>query len=218
MVVAELSVPAMFVAGLAAGPHCGVMCGPLQLAQLRRSGNGIAATGWLHAGRVSGYAALGAAAGLLGAQGLTLLPSTMVGSWIQIAAAVVLAGLGLSYWRRPLPTCCGPAVRSVSSGPVFLRYLACGWVWALLPCAVLYAMLLLAALSAQATQGALLMAAFGLGTVPMAAGGALVLRRHTGSAQAPRRVAAVLLLLLATATVLSVGFEGLPAWCRASVR
>jgi uncharacterized protein len=214
--IAELSVPALFVAGLATSPHCALMCGPLQLAQLRRSGGSTQAAAWLHAGRVSGYTALGALAGAVGAQGLMWLPSTSVGAWIQIAAVLVLAGLGLNYLRRPSPACCVPAVRSASGGPVVLRHLARGWAWSLLPCAALYAMLLLAALSASAMHGALLMAAFGLGTVPLVAGSALTLQRRLGSAQTPRRVAALVLLLFAGVAALSIGFDGDSLWCRAT--
>jgi uncharacterized protein len=215
--VAELSVPALFVAGLATSPHCSLMCGPLQLAQLRHSDGSAQAAAWLHAGRVSGYALLGAGAGWLGAQGLTRLPSPTVGAWIQIAAALVLAGLGLSYLRRPRPGCCVPASRVAVHGPRSLRYLARGWVWALLPCAALYAMLLLAALAASAMHGALLMAAFGLGTVPLVAGSAFTLQRRLGSAQTPRRVAALVLLLFAAIAVLSVGFDDGGWWCRTAI-
>lgn len=214
MSVTELGIPALFLAGLAASPHCSLMCGPLQLAQLRRSGGRARAAAWLHLGRVSGYAVLGAMGGAVGAQGLMQLPSPTVGAGVQLAAALVLAWLGFGYLRAPQTACCAPPLRTGAGRVTALTYLARGWAWALLPCAALYAMLLLAVLSASAAYGAALMAAFGLGTVPLVAGTALALQRHLGSTRGARRTAALVLLAVATIAAVSAGLGDAGLWCR----
>lgn len=216
--VSELSVPALFLAGLAASPHCSVMCGPLQIWQLRGSANRRVALGWVHAGRVLGYSLLGSVAGAIGAQGLTWLPLERYGVWIQVAAALVLVVLGLRYWRRPSPAChagqgCTAAARA-KPRPQGPRLLARGLTWALLPCAALYAVLFLAMLSASAVYGGLLLAAFGLGTVPVLAVGGVLLSRLM-QPQRLRRVTAAALMALGAMSALAIpAMAGESLWCR----
>lgn len=216
MIVHELSLPALFIAGLATSPHCGLMCGPLQAWQLRGSRAGSAAPAWVHGGRVLGYSALGGAAGALGAQGLNYLPLERYGGWIQFAAALMLIVLGVRYWRQA-PSCHLRAQTRAGTprvAPGAGRLLARGLAWAMLPCAALYATLFLAALSANAAYGALLLAAFGLGTVPLLAGGGALLSA-LGRPQRLRRVAAVALLSLGAVSALAIPtMAGSAAWCR----
>jgi sulfite exporter TauE/SafE len=68
-------------------------------------------------------------------------------------------------WRRIKPLGQRQAARASVAAPLVL-----GFVWALLPCGLLYSALMLAALSDSAWQGAQVMAAFAIG-----GGGALVL-------------------------------------------
>lgn len=171
----ELSAPALFLAGVAASPHCGLMCGPLQALQLRGPSPASRAMGWLHLGRVAGYTTLGALAGGLGHGLLPVLPADRAGLWIQITAALILVLLGLSYLRRTRSASC--AVHQSQSSCTALSGLGRGMLWALLPCGALYAMLFLAAASADSWSGALLMAAFGLGTVPLLAASGMALSR-----------------------------------------
>lgn len=162
----ELGLPAMFAAGLAASPHCSLMCGALQQLPLQHAGRGAARRGLLplHAGRIATYAALGAAAGAGGLGLLRLLPSAHAGVLLQLAAAVVLVGLGLRRWRRPVAACCAPRPEG---GP--LKRFAQGLAWGLMPCAWVYLALGAAALGASPLRGAGLLAAFGLGTTPLLA-------------------------------------------------
>ena len=80
-------------------------------------------------------------------------PPLWLGAWTQ------------GIWRRIKPLGQRQAARATVAAPLVL-----GWVWALLPCGLLYSALMLAALSDGAWQGAQVMAAFALG-----GGGALVL-------------------------------------------
>jgi len=69
-----------------------------------------------------------------------------------------------------------------------------------MPCAALYAMLFVAMLSREPLFAALLMAAFGLGTVPLAGGSGALLRRAGLTSGRLRQYAAALLVLAGTLT------------------
>lgn len=213
--VHELSIPAMLLAGLAMSPHCALMCGPVQTLQLRGAPAGLSPLAWLHLGRVLGYALMGAAAGLVGAQLMLWLPAREFSGWLQALAGAVLVLIGVSYLRRPVVDCHGHHLLRRLSGaaPSPTRLLARGLVWSLMPCALLYGLLFLATAGGGALSGALLMAAFGVGTVPLLAGGGQALQ---GLLQAPtlRRLTAVLLVSLGAASLGAVlAPEHFAPWC-----
>jgi uncharacterized protein len=214
MAFAELGAPALFMAGLAASPHCSLMCGPLQFAQLQGRGAVLPAAAWLHAGRVFGYAVLGALAGAAGARLQHALPPLQAGVWLQSAAALLMLVLGLRLLRALPPGACGKRLCISGRRQALLR----GVAWALLPCGMLYAMLLLAALSAQARSGALLMAAFGLGTVPLSLGSALALRQLSLSPPRLRRWAAGALMTVGALSLVAIAKAAdIGGWCRAAI-
>ena len=73
-----------------------------------------------------------------------------------------LEAAGSGLWRRVMPWASGRArTRNTLRGATAL-----GLAWGWLPCGLSYSMLLLAATTADAAMGALVMAAFGLGTLP----------------------------------------------------
>jgi uncharacterized protein len=132
---------------------------------------GYALFGAFAAGSVQGLAWLGTntavlrpvwtifhvAALLLGA---VLLWQARQPAWIET--------LGQNVWRRARPAMAALGPRA----PVVL-----GLGWALMPCGLLYSALLVASLSANALEGAALMALFSLGTsVSLTAGPWLMLR------------------------------------------
>lgn len=172
MAMLELGVPAMWLAGLAASPHCGLMCGPLQQLGLRRldTAGRTRMLLALHAGRVAGYAAMGALSGALGLLVLRELPSPRLGLALQAFAAVLLIAFAVRVWQQRLPACCQTPRRLQAAGTA--RGLASGLAWALMPCAPLYLALGAAAISGSALQGAALLAAFALGTMPLLAASA----------------------------------------------
>lgn len=209
----ELSVPAVFLAGLAASPHCSLMCGPWQALQLRgRGGLPLAqALGFLHGGRIAGYGVLGAAAGATGSGLAFLLPPVTAGTVLQAASAGALALLGaLQLSRRGRAACCPPAT---GGSPRALA--ARGMLWALMPCASLYAMLPLALFSGSALAGAALLAAFGAGTLPAlgASGGVLA---RLGLRPSP--LAASVLIGAGALGLLGAGAApAFAAWCQAQL-
>jgi sulfite exporter TauE/SafE len=168
---------AMFLAGLAGGfLHCAAMCGPFVMAQtLARMGTGPvrlagAALVPYHLGRFVSYTALGAALGGVGGA-LAAIPGLRwtIPILLAIAGALfALQALGKAFGGQSgsLAAWLGRKVRPLLEAPGPARGFALGVALGFLPCGFLYAALAAAAGSGGATQGALAMAGFALGTVP----------------------------------------------------
>lgn len=210
--VAELTAPALFVAGASTSLHCALMCGAINAAQVRSQGAVPLRQALLlvHGGRVLGYALLGVLAGALGARLALWLPDALAGRALQGFAALTLVVAGAQHWfkgdgllmarSRQHRGCTPFAVRSPSP----LRLFAQGLLWALMPCGILYTVVLLAALSASPLAGFLLLAAFGLGTVPLmgVSGGLLGVATRPRDARGLRRGAGAALVTLGLAGLL----------------
>ncbi len=170
--------------GLAGGPHCVAMCGAA-CAGIARSGGGRESRAmWqFQLGRVAGYSAMGGVAGasMQGVGWLTTQSAAVRPLWTLFHVALIALGLML-VWRAQQPVwleSSGKAIWTRARSWVGARRapLVFGTVWALLPCGLLYSALLVAALSGQALEGALVMALFALGTsVSLMAGPWLWLR------------------------------------------
>jgi sulfite exporter TauE/SafE len=180
--MAELALISFFITGLLAGTHCAGMCGGIVGAvSLSRQSGAAPRFGHLLAfnvGRVASYMTAGAIAGAVGAGSVLLGPQQAIQACLYLAANVLLIGLGLyvaglsrivtvlerigagawrlisPFSRRLLP------VRN--SGQAF----ALGGLWGWLPCGLVYSVLTAALASSHPVNGALTMAAFGLGTLP----------------------------------------------------
>jgi sulfite exporter TauE/SafE len=129
-------------------------------------------------GRIASYASAGAIAGGLaqGARALTGISALQTGAyWIAnlllVAIGLYLTGawkglaglerVGGLLWRRIQPF--SGRLLPLDSLP---KAVALGALWGWLPCGMVYSVLLTAMLSGTAVSGALVMAAFGLGTLP----------------------------------------------------
>jgi sulfite exporter TauE/SafE len=184
-------VATVIVASLVGSLHCAGMCGPFAAFALGadplagRSGGGEASGRLsLHAayngGRLVTYVGLGALAGLLGAAvdlggeaiGLARAAAVLAGGvMVVFGGAALLRALGLRVPTAPVP---GPlrrlAVRAnrraLALSPV-RRALAVGLLTTLLPCGWLYAFAVTAAGTASPLWGAVTMAAFWVGTLPI---------------------------------------------------
>ena len=221
-----LTVPALFVVGAASSVHCALMCGALSAAQGRLSGGLPANQGMVlvHGGRIVGYTLLGAFAGALGARVLSLLPASGIARWLQGFAALALIAVGAQQLyaalrRRAagLPECCSVTLpQSARHLPRRVQCFLRGMAWALVPCGLLYSILMLAVFSASAVSGALLLAAFAAGSAPLLA---LV---GTAGSWRPRRqrltqLGGALMIALGAATLLAVADPALAkyaAWCQ----
>ena len=184
-----MALTALFM-GLVGGPHCVAMCGAACAGISRAAGdNGTRALLSFQVSRMVGYALFGAfAAGSV--QGLALLGTNTIAIrpiWTMFHAAAFLLGLiliwqarqpawietlGQNVWRRARPV-----LNKLGAKAPFVL----GVAWALMPCGLLYSALLVASLSANALEGAVIMALFSIGTsVSLTAGPWLLLRLRGG--------------------------------------
>ena len=173
---------AAFLAGLLGSAHCLGMCGGIagSLGALSGTNNRSIALPALqfNAGRLLGYALLGAlAGGILGAAG-EIMALKPLGKWLRGLTAVMVLLIGLRFlldwrgldliekggaglWRRIMPL----AVR-ISQRHDWIGRLGLGVCWGFLPCGLVYTVLITAASTGNAAAGAVTMFTFGLGTLP----------------------------------------------------
>lgn len=188
-----------------------------------------------NAGRIGSYMVAGALAGGLagGAQSLAALADLQLGfHWL---ANLMLVALGLYLmnawhgltrleqagrvlWQRAQPWM-APMMKTLMPADRPHQAFALGALWGWLPCGMVYSVLLTAMLSGSAVGGALVMLAFGLGTLPMLAGlGLLGARLRNAMQQRKVRIACGLLVLafglfgIARAAGVVPGHGMAPAW------
>ena len=205
-------------AGLLGSGHCIAMCSGI---------SGLAAASaveknlrlqWrlaltYNGGRLLSYAALGTLAATLGAAAIGVIPGLVGPVRVFGGLLIILIGLqiafdlralrvieraGASLWRAIAPLARG--LLPVSSP---WQALGLGLLWGLLPCGLVYSVLLLSISTASTVHGALTMLAFGAGTVPaMLATGLGAARLSNLIAGRGVRVAAGLLVIAAGALTL----------------
>jgi sulfite exporter TauE/SafE len=176
-----------FVVGLLSALHCIGMCGgvvgTLSFSLPARTPRGgpsfVLYQLAYNAGRVISYALVGAIFGMLG----EALIAGGAHVWLQDAlrwlAAVVVVGIGLyiAGWfprftrieriGEPVWRWLEPVGRRLLPVTSLSRALLFGAVWGWLPCGLVYTMLLSAPAQGDPVSGALYMALFGLGTLPV---------------------------------------------------
>jgi hypothetical protein len=183
----EITLFSAFLVGLLGSTHCVGMCGGIVSALTFGLRDDLRRSAWTlgpyllayNTGRISSYVVAGVIAGAVGAGAFGVLPSSaarwavkLVTGCFMIALGLYLAGWwpglqilekwGGALWRRIEPL--GRRLLPVDHP---LKALAFGLVWGWLPCGMVYAVLAWALTSGSAMQGAMLMLAFGLGTLPM---------------------------------------------------
>lgn len=173
-------VAGIFVASLLGSLHCAGMCGAFLAIALRDEGRQWPLQLAYHGGRLLTYSLLGLAAGAAGR--LLDLTGAMAGVRPIAAAAagatLVAFGLvsllriyGVSLARIPAPAFVRNAIagahRRAMDRPPVIRAMMIGLLTTLLPCGWLYAFAVTAAGTASPSRGALVMAVFWVGTLPM---------------------------------------------------
>lgn len=183
---------ALFLVGLLGGTHCVGMCGgivgALSMGGAPRPSLHLA----YNLGRISSYTLAGAIVGALGSASLALAGQLPLRVALYVLANLMLIALGFylmgvtralaftervgqNLWQRiqPLTRRFLPAQSVAQAFPL-------GMLWGWLPCGLVYSALATALAAGSATQGAMLMLAFGLGTLPnlLLAGLLLVRLRH----------------------------------------
>ncbi len=183
----------VFLIALLGGVHCLAMCSGIALAAERGPATVRVVSRrrlWfeqlvMHAGRLSTYALLGAVMGAAGAtvwrqqwlpiqRGLFALASTLLLSY----GLLLLARTTGDAWRnvrleralgRLTGGLSGLAARlggGLHRYPPLVRRYVTGLAWGLVPCGMVYGALAVALLAGNAASGAIVMLAFGAGTLP----------------------------------------------------
>ena len=166
---------AAFLLGIVGSFHCVGMCAPIALALPQVGAGGRMGEVWAatlyNLGRVVSYAALGAIVGELG-RGVMLIGfvqslSVILGLLLILSVFVprLLRRFSLQNWGAyaAITRRLGALMQSPSYGRLWLI----GVLNGLLPCGLVYAALAGAVLSMNGLSGAMYMAFFGLGTLPL---------------------------------------------------
>ena len=169
------------LAGLVGSAHCLGMCGGISglfalHSSVRGLGRQLPMALVYNAGRLASYAILGLAVAAAGSRFGALAPAAGKPVRLIAGAVIVLIGLQIAFnfrtlgflermggiaWSRVSPL--AGRLLPVTSLP---RALGLGLLWGLIPCGLVYSVLLVAATSTRATDGALIMLAFGVATTP----------------------------------------------------
>ncbi|AOF83701.1 cytochrome C biogenesis transmembrane region family protein [Methyloversatilis sp. RAC08] len=215
----SLGLAAIFLVGLLGGVHCAGMCGGI-VSAISAGVPHVRQPGWraqlpalsLHlaysTGRITSYAFAGAVAGGIGGVGLLAGSALPLQTVLYVLANVMMIALGLyltGYTRvlapiealgRPLWARIQPIAGRFLPARTPAQALGVGLLWGFLPCGMVYSMLGLALLSGSPASGALIMLAFGLGTLPnlLLAGMLLTRLRALTRNPALRRVAGLMVL------------------------
>lgn len=179
--MAEFSIIAVFFVGLLGGVHCFGMCGSIVgilTAQLPKDGARWPFHLAYNSGRIASYTLAGLLVGAIGQAGLLLRDVVPVQHLLFVLSSLMLIALGLylagiwSMVRRieqvgsVLWQHIQPLTRSLFPITSPARALLLGTLWGWLPCGLVYSVLVTALASGHAQSGALIMLAFGLGTLP----------------------------------------------------
>ncbi len=206
----EISYVSVFLVGLLGGVHCVGMCGGIVTALSLSSTTRRPAVPMLLAynfGRIASYALAGAIVGAIGASTILLerfVPAERVlyglANIMLILLGLYLAGLsravlalervGSAVWAR-----LQPLMKRFIPVRTLPQAFFTGAVWGWLPCGLVYSVLISALATASAAHGALLMLAFGAGTLPnLLAMGLFAQRLQTLTRKPGVRLAAGLLV------------------------
>ncbi len=170
-----------FVTGLLGSAHCFGMCAGLSglfavnasVASLRPQ---IPMAVAYNTGRILSYAFLGIVVASLGQTVIRAIPDIAAPVRFASGLLIVIVGLQVAFnWRFLAPVektgaklwqRIAPAAKSLLPVTSMPKALGLGLLWGWLPCGLVYSVLLLAATTANAVNGGLVMLAFGAGTMP----------------------------------------------------
>lgn len=221
MIHETISFSAAFLIGLFSAVHCIGMCGSI-IGALSLSlpvsirDNPVKRSGFVSSyniGRILSYSVAGL---IMGGIGMSVFESsgsatirmlaTVISTSIMVAIGLYLAGwfpqvsaiekIGLPVWRKLEPI--GRKMMPVDSISKAFSY---GLIWGWLPCGLVYTVLIWSLTSGSAINGALIMLAFGMGTLPtLITAGVMTswLTRFARSARA-RHIAGLLIIFMAVA-------------------
>ncbi len=207
---------AAFATGLLGSAHCLGMCAGLSglfaagaTAATIRTQLPLALA--YNSGRVLSYAFLGGAVALIGSSTVALAPK--LAGPIRLASGILIVLIGLQvafHWRLLAPVekigariwnRIAPGAKSLIPANNLPKAAGLGLLWGWLPCGLVYSALLLSATTADAAAGALVMVAFGLGTMPAMILSGLGASKLSSFMSRYRLGAGLLIVLLGIATL-----------------
>lgn len=219
----EYSLVAIFIVGLLSGVHCLGMCGSvvgILTGQLPKEGARWPYHLAYNSGRVASYTLAGALVGSIGQAGMLLRDVVPVqhllfalSSLMLIALGLYIAGIwgvvrrievvGKHLWRR-----IQPLTRGLFPVRTPLRAFLLGTLWGWLPCGLVYSVLVTALATGGAKSGAMVMLAFGLGTLPNLLAIGLFWEKIRGWVQSTtvRRAAGLLVVCFGVYGLIKVGY------------
>lgn len=174
-------VVAAFVTGLLGSAHCFGMCAGLSglyavnasVASLRSQ---LPMAIVYNTGRILSYAFLGFLVATVGQSVVKAIPDIAAPVRLAGGLLIVIVGLQVAFgWRFLAPVeqagatiwkRIAPAAKGLLPVTTLPKALGLGLLWGWLPCGLVYSVLLLAATTANALNGGLVMIAFGIGTMP----------------------------------------------------
>ncbi len=167
-------------AGALGGAHCAAMCGGIASAICAGNRGAVPwrRAGAYNLGRITSYTVAGALVGSVGQAGLWLRGDAVLRHGLMLTAGIAMLVLALSLagWSPLVRAMEGagsrlwrhiePCTRHFLPANTVPRAWGLGLLWGWLPCGMVYAVLLTAAATGDAVDGALVMASFGVGTLP----------------------------------------------------
>ena len=207
---------AAFAAGLLGSAHCLGMCAGIS--GLFAAGASVAALRYqlplaiaYNVGRILSYTFLGIVVALIGKTTVGAIPS--LAGPVRLVSGLLIAVVGLQVafnlrllapvekagaliWNRLAPRATG----LIPATSVF-KAAGLGLLWGWLPCGLVYSVLLIAATTAEASSGALVMIAFGLGTLPAMIATGLSAAKVAAFASRNRMASGLLIVVLGIATM-----------------
>ncbi|MCF6345237.1 MAG: sulfite exporter TauE/SafE family protein [Thiomicrorhabdus sp.] len=172
--------------GFLGGVHCLGMCGGVVGALTFSLSPKVQASWWrmfpyqiaYNSGRISSYILVGALFGFLGSSFSSIATLLPVQQGLQVIAGLFMIALGLylgGWWfgvvaveklGQRLWQKLAPYTKRLGSVKTLPQAWLYGLIWGWLPCGLVYSMLIMAMSSGGALDGAFIMLAFGLGTLP----------------------------------------------------
>ncbi len=205
-----------FVTGLLGSAHCFGMCAGISglfavnqsVASLRRD---IPMAVTYNAGRVVSYAIIGVIVAAVGKAFVDAIPRLAAPVRLASGLLIVVIGLQVAFnWRvlAPIETAgaliwqrISLAARRLLPVTSLPKALGLGLLWGWLPCGLVYSVLLLAATTANAFQGGLVMVAFGVGTMPAMIATGISAAKLSQFMSGKRLGAGLLIILIGLATI-----------------
>ncbi|MBT8094374.1 MAG: sulfite exporter TauE/SafE family protein [Gammaproteobacteria bacterium] len=207
---------AALITGLLGSAHCLGMCGGISglfavnaaVSSLKRQVPKAIA---YNAGRILTYAILGAGVALIGRTMVDSIPKLAAPVRLASGILIILVGLQVAFnWRilEPIENAgaklwkkVAPAAKGLVPVESSVQALGLGLIWGLLPCGLVYSVLLIAATTTDPVVGALVMLAFGLGTMPAMIATGLSASKLAQFMSGKRLGAGLLIVLIGIATI-----------------